>query len=112
MCKDITVSNDVLQDPTVFNDRFSRCYGLLYFIARRVLGGTEGARDSVQNCWLIASRSPSQFEHEGAFRSWLLRILIDEALAIRRKKKELSSDKHLGVGRSSESQGVSETHLL
>ena len=95
MCKDSTISNHVQEDPTVFNARFSRCHGLLHFIACRVLGGTEGARDSVQNCWFTASRNPSKFEHEGAFRGWLLRIVIDEALAIRRKKKESSSDKNL-----------------
>jgi DNA-directed RNA polymerase specialized sigma24 family protein len=86
--RDITTSNPVQEDATIFNTRFARCRGLLHFIACRVLGGTEGARDSVQNCWFTASRNPSKFEHEGAFRSWLLRIVIDEALAIRRKKRE------------------------
>ncbi len=98
MCQDITISNHAQEDPVVFNARFSRCHGLLHFIACHVLGGTEGARDSVQNCWLTASCNPPKFEHEGAFRSWLLRIVIDEALAIRRKKKESSSDKNLHVG--------------
>jgi DNA-directed RNA polymerase specialized sigma24 family protein len=92
------MSSDVQEDPAVFNARFSRCHGLLHFIACRVLGGTEGARDSVQNCWLTASRNSPKFEHEGAFRSWLLRIAIDEALAVRRKKKESSSDENLVVG--------------
>jgi DNA-directed RNA polymerase specialized sigma24 family protein len=98
VCEDITISSDLQEDPTVFNARFSRCYGLLCFIARRVLGGTEEARESCKNCWLTASRNPPKFEHEGAFRSWLLRIVIDEALAIRRKKKESSSDKNLDLG--------------
>jgi DNA-directed RNA polymerase specialized sigma24 family protein len=92
------ISNPVLEDPAVFNARFSRCHRLLYLIACRVLGGTEGARDSVQNCWRAAARNPPKFEHEGAFRAWLLRIAIDEALAIRQEKKESSSDKDLHVG--------------
>jgi DNA-directed RNA polymerase specialized sigma24 family protein len=86
VCRDITISSDVQEDPTVFHARFSRCYGLLRFLAGCVLGGGEGARESVQNCWLAASRNPPKFEHEGAFRSWLLRIVLDEALAIRRKE--------------------------
>jgi hypothetical protein len=53
--------------------------GALHFIACRVLGGTEGAELAVLNCWLRASRNPPTFDREGAFRSWLLRILIDEA---------------------------------
>jgi DNA-directed RNA polymerase specialized sigma24 family protein len=96
--RDITIWNHMQEDAALFNARFSRCHGLLYLIACRVLGGTEGARDSVQNCWHTAARNPPKFEHEGAFRSWLLRIAIDEALAIRRKKKEPSSDKNLAVG--------------
>jgi DNA-directed RNA polymerase specialized sigma24 family protein len=70
----------------------------LYLIACRVLGGTAGARDSVQNCWRTAARNPAMFEHEGTFRNWLLRIAIDEALAIHRKKKASSSDKDLDIG--------------
>jgi DNA-directed RNA polymerase specialized sigma24 family protein len=98
VCKDISNSIDVQEDPTIFHARFSRCRGLLDFIACRVLGGTEGARECMQNFWLTASRNPPKFEHEGAFCSWLLRIVIDEALAIRRKKQEPSSDKNQGVG--------------
>jgi DNA-directed RNA polymerase specialized sigma24 family protein len=66
----------------VFDDRFSRCRGLLHFTASRVLGGPEEAELAVQKCWLTASRNPPTFDHEGAFRSWLLRVLIDEASAI------------------------------
>jgi DNA-directed RNA polymerase specialized sigma24 family protein len=51
-----------------------------------VLGGDERAEDAVKNCWRSASSNPPHFEHEGAFRSWLVRILIDEALALLRKK--------------------------
>jgi hypothetical protein len=29
------------------------------------------------------------FDHEGAFRGWLVRVLIDEALHIRRTHREL-----------------------
>ena len=66
----------------VFDDWFSRCYGPLHFTACRVLGGSEGAEVAVQKCWLTASRNPPTFDRESEFRSWLLRVLIDEALAI------------------------------
>jgi DNA-directed RNA polymerase specialized sigma24 family protein len=64
---------------------FSRCFGVLHFIACRVLGGPEGADLAIANCWVVASRSAPSFVSEGAFRSWLLRVLIDEALIIRRQ---------------------------
>jgi DNA-directed RNA polymerase specialized sigma24 family protein len=70
------------ENSEIFDDRFSRCRGLLHFTASRVLGGPEKAELAVQKCWLTASRNPPTFEHEGAFRSWLLRVLIDEASAI------------------------------
>jgi DNA-directed RNA polymerase specialized sigma24 family protein len=74
----------------VFKRRFSSCRGLLRFIACRVLGNSEDAELAIQNCWLIASRNPASFDSEGAFRSWLLRVLIDEALAIRRRRPKTS----------------------
>jgi DNA-directed RNA polymerase specialized sigma24 family protein len=59
---------------------------LLHFIATRILGGPERADEAVGNCWVAASRNPPQFEYDGAFCCWLVRVLIDEALAIRGKE--------------------------
>jgi RNA polymerase sigma-70 factor (ECF subfamily) len=61
---------------------FSRYHGLLYFVACRLLRNHKEAEDAVRNCLMAASYSASRFEHEGAFRSWLIRVLIDEALMI------------------------------
>jgi DNA-directed RNA polymerase specialized sigma24 family protein len=72
------------EDLGVFDERFWRCYRLLYFIACRILGDPKRVETAIENCWLSASRNPPQFEYEGEFRSWLLRVLIDEAVAIRR----------------------------
>ena len=67
-----------------FHDRFARCRSLLHFTACRILGGSAEAELAVRNCWLRVSRNPPGFSHDGAFRGWLVRILITEALAIRR----------------------------
>jgi DNA-directed RNA polymerase specialized sigma24 family protein len=86
MNEDKMLSN--IQDETpVFDTKYSRCRGLLYFIACRVLDGRGGAEEAVQNCLLTATPHPPKFESEGAFRSWLVRILIDEALLILRQKR-------------------------
>lgn len=82
------IGNRFAEDSAVFHARFWRCHRLLHFIACRVLGGLERADDAIENCWLTASRNPPRFEYEGAFRSWLLRVLIDEALAILRENQE------------------------
>ena len=74
-------------DPKMFEDRFARCRRLLHFLAARVLGSEDEAEDAVRNCRAAASRNPPSFESEGAFRSWLARILIDEACALIRRKQ-------------------------
>jgi DNA-directed RNA polymerase specialized sigma24 family protein len=73
------------EQSAIFVQRFLRSYRILNFIACRVLGDEDKAIVAIQNCWLNASRIPPHFEYEGAFRSWLVRILIDEALAILRE---------------------------
>ena len=66
-------------------------YRLQHFIACRVLGGPDRADDAIENCWLRASLNPPRFEYEGTFRSWLIRVLIDEALAIRGYDQETNT---------------------
>jgi DNA-directed RNA polymerase specialized sigma24 family protein len=80
------IANRIQENPAVFDARFSRSRELLCFIACCVLGGNEGLEEALRNCWLAASRNPPKFESESVFRSWLLRILIHEALAVVRRK--------------------------
>jgi RNA polymerase sigma-70 factor (ECF subfamily) len=54
----------------------------LTLVAYRVLGNHAEAEDAVQNCLLTVSDNIPKFEHEGAFRCWLVRVLIDEAVTI------------------------------
>src|SRR4029077_13081613 len=55
---------------------------LLYSLACSVLGDIQAAENALENWWRTASRSPTECDYEGAFRSWLVRVLIDEALAV------------------------------
>jgi DNA-directed RNA polymerase specialized sigma24 family protein len=71
--------------------QLSRYRGLLYFVASRVLEDRQGAEEAVENCLLAATRNPPTFDCEGAFRSWLLRILIDEALQILHQERSAST---------------------
>jgi DNA-directed RNA polymerase specialized sigma24 family protein len=88
-----SVREGTIEDQAMFNAHFLRCRKLLVFIASCVLGGSEGTDEALQNCWFTASRNPPRFEHEGAFRSWLVRVLIDEALAILREAQETETDR-------------------
>ena len=82
------VPNRLQEDSAIFDFRFWRSYRMLRFIACRVLGGPEHANKAVENCWHTASRHAPRFEHEGEFRSWLLRALIDEPLALLRNSRQ------------------------
>jgi hypothetical protein len=64
---------------------FSRYRRVLSLVAYHVLGSHAEAEIAVQNCVRAVSGNVPRFEHEGAFRSWLVRVLIDEAVAIRNK---------------------------
>lgn len=65
-----------------FNVLFSRYRRTLSLVAYRVLGNHEEAEEAVQNCLGTAADDVPQFEHEGAFRCWLVRVLIDEAVLL------------------------------
>jgi hypothetical protein len=63
---------------------FSRYRRTLLLVAYRVLGdhNQAEAEDAVQRCLQSASDNVPQFRNDGAFRSWLVRVLINEALLI------------------------------
>jgi DNA-directed RNA polymerase specialized sigma24 family protein len=68
-----------------FDEWFSRCHKTLQYTACLILGGSEIAEYAVQKCRFRASLNPPDFESEGAFRSWAVRLLISEALSILRQ---------------------------
>jgi hypothetical protein len=70
----------------------SRYRRVLSLVAYRVLGSHEEAEDTVQNCLLAVSDNVPRFEYEGAFRSWLVRVLMDEASLILHKKRTGSNN--------------------
>lgn len=65
-----------------FYVRAARYRRLLYFVADRVLGNPDRAAIAVDNCLCSTARHIMAFDCEGAFRSWLVRLAIDESLAI------------------------------
>ena len=75
------------ENPDSLDVLFSRYRRVLYQVAYRVLDNHQEAKDAVRNCLLATSRNVPRFENEGAFRSWLVRVLIDEALAILYKER-------------------------
>jgi len=81
------ISTGLRGDERALDTLFARHRRLLHSLAVRILHNHEDAEDAVQNCMVLAFRNLPKFEYHGAFRSRLVRILINEAIAILRKKK-------------------------
>lgn len=61
-------------------------------LARRFLGDGE-AEEAVQDAWIAAYKSIDNFEGRSAVRTWLFRIVINEAkMRLRRSGRELTVD--------------------
>jgi len=102
MKNDFLIANGPHEDPEIFRARFWRSHGLLQLVACRVLGNSERADEAIENCWLTASRNPPRFEYEGAFRSWVVRVLIDRALVLLRDNEESDQSESACTGLSTE----------
>jgi RNA polymerase sigma-70 factor, ECF subfamily len=85
------ISDGLQGDGDAFEILFSRYRPILYRLAQRILRNHEESEDAVQNCSLAAFRKMKSFKYEGAFRSWLARILVNEAITILRKRKRTYS---------------------
>jgi RNA polymerase sigma-70 factor (ECF subfamily) len=85
------VSDGLQGNGDAFEILFSRYRPILYRLAQRILRNHEESEDAVQNCSLAAFRKLKSFKYEGAFRSWLARILVNEAITILRKRKRTYS---------------------
>jgi DNA-directed RNA polymerase specialized sigma24 family protein len=79
------------ESRATFNLRFSRSSRLLHFVAHHILHCLEEAEVAVKNCHRTASRNPPSFSNDGAFKSWLVRILIDEATLLLRDRQSEST---------------------
>jgi DNA-directed RNA polymerase specialized sigma24 family protein len=91
-CRHLKPDGDSGEDlQSTFELQFSRTRRLLHFIARRILNCADEAEQAVKNCRLTASRNPPGFSSEGAFKSWLARVLIDEATLLLRSKQSNSA---------------------
>lgn len=84
----VSLPETSLEHPIVFVERFWKWRDSLYVVACRVLGDPSAATDVVERCFRRASPTPPRFHSDGAFGSWLLRVLLDEAM------RELAARRH------------------
>ena len=84
-------SDESSSRPSDFESRFSKNRKLIAFVARRLLDNHADAENAVKKCFKTASRNPPVLANDGAFRSWILRMVIDEALLILSDKADAAS---------------------
>src|SRR5688572_6219902 len=83
-------------DHEAFRALMQRHNRLLYRTARSIVKDDFDAEDAVQSAYLLTYRNISTFKGGSALSTWLVRIVINEALACLRKRSRLPQP--LGLG--------------
>jgi RNA polymerase sigma-70 factor (ECF subfamily) len=73
-------------DRQAFRILMRRFDGLLYRTARSIVTDDADAEDVLQNAFLLAYRKISGFRGNAKLSTWLVRIVVNEALACARKR--------------------------
>jgi RNA polymerase sigma-70 factor, ECF subfamily len=73
-------------DRQAFRILMRRFHGLLYRTARSIVTDDAEAEDVLQNAYLLAYRKISEFRGDANLSTWLVRIVVNEALACARKR--------------------------
>ena len=83
--------------PAAFARLMRRHNRMLFRTARAILRDDAAAEDALQEAWLRAYRALGTFRGEAKLSTWLVRIVVNEALALRRKEQ-----RHVGLAQESE----------
>ena len=92
-------------DKDAFELLMRRHNQILYRTARSILKDDAEAEDAVQEAWLLAHRAIGNFRGDAKLSTWLVRIVVNEAISRRRKRSRGAEVIRL----SSETQEESET---
>jgi len=87
--------------PEAFGELYKRYQLRTYRAALRILRNQQDAEDAVQTAFHRALVNLERFREDSAFSTWLIRIAINEALMLLRKRR---ADEPLGGSRLDEEQ--------
>jgi len=76
-------------DRSAFRCLVNRHHRALWAVALRYAGNTHDAADLVQDTFLKLYQETGSYRPQGRFRSYVLRILVNRAISIRRKLRPL-----------------------
>lgn len=74
-------------DPLAFAQLMRRHNRRLFRTARAILRDDAASEDALQEAWLHAYHAMDAFRGEAKLSTWLVRIVVNEALARRRKEQ-------------------------
>lgn len=80
-----TIERLLAGDEAVFSKVFSQYYGAMRAVAYAIAGSSI-ADEVVQEAWVSAIKALSKFEGRASLKSWLIRIVANEAKTRRRKE--------------------------
>ena len=84
---DSTTTRVVPADPAYFVQLLTPCAPRAYRAAVAILGDRQEAEDALQEAAIVAFRSMMRLRDEGAFSAWFLRIAVNKAKDLLRKRK-------------------------
>lgn len=103
-------------DEAAVEHLFARYNPQLVCTARRILRDASAAEDSAQAAWVQVIRHLPDFRGESQFATWATRIVINEALAIRRKQRMMcvvvEEERHGSVRKRSGETRVADLEAL
>ena len=93
-------------DEAAFESLMRRNNGRLFRVARAILKDAADAEDVLQEAYLTAYRHIADFRADAKLTTWLTRIVINKALALRRKRHRDRNVVHLNEMRPDASRGA------
>ena len=78
---------DRLMTESGFSDAVSGIQRLLFYVSWSVLGDSEACADAVQNALLKAWSRRSSLRDAGRFKSWLVKIVLNESKSLASKPR-------------------------
>src|SRR5207248_11498155 len=81
----ILVARALQGDKDAFDDIFDRYAGLMLRTAYAIVKDRDSAEDAVQNALIQAWQHLPSLRETGALRSWLLRIVVNQCISLKRR---------------------------
>ena len=91
---------DTLDESLIVEKVYRQCGSGVYALAKRMLGNEADAEDVAQEVLLQVVRNLDTFQGKSTIMTWLYRITVNAALALRRKRASIRERHHADTAES------------